>query len=218
MNGKPLIESGDAALIARAYNLGLKIVPNLPHVLTRSDLEHWEKNIDKLKEVVRNGMIAPLFEHVPDLDGKTFPGSSAFPFEDFYTTKQKPSVVVRFSSVGRNVKSWFYGMIVPAVEPSKLTLDRLRRTASDEDAISGLGGEKHCDLSLGELRWCFENGVFQRARWYGCFALDANSVRRSLFWGWYDGGWNLSAGVVPDADWWCEGDVVVSRKRSRASN
>lgn len=50
MNGKPLIEKDDPALITRAYNLGLKLVPNLAHILTVEDLEYWEANVSRLKE------------------------------------------------------------------------------------------------------------------------------------------------------------------------
>lgn len=55
MNGKPLIESRDPALIARAYNLGLKAVPNFPQVLTLEDLVYWETNVTKIRAGVRNG-------------------------------------------------------------------------------------------------------------------------------------------------------------------
>lgn len=55
MNGKPLIESNDPALITRAYNLGLRLVPNLPHVLTLAELEYWEANVTRLKEGLARG-------------------------------------------------------------------------------------------------------------------------------------------------------------------
>ena len=41
MNGKPLIvDMDDARLVARAYNLGMKLVPNLAHVLSEEQLEY----------------------------------------------------------------------------------------------------------------------------------------------------------------------------------
>ncbi len=47
----------DPALIARVYNLGLKIVPNLAHVLALEDLEYWEDNLGEIKGGVRNGFV-----------------------------------------------------------------------------------------------------------------------------------------------------------------
>lgn len=53
MSDKPssltVVETGDPGLMSRAYNLGLKAVSNLPHVLRVSDLLFWEKNVSLLK-------------------------------------------------------------------------------------------------------------------------------------------------------------------------
>ena len=57
--GIPLAETGDAGLITRAYNLGLKLVPNLPHVLTLEELEYWERHLGELKNVVTSGVAIP---------------------------------------------------------------------------------------------------------------------------------------------------------------
>lgn len=42
-------EREDAGLMSRAYNLGLKAIANLPHILRESDLIFWEKNVHLLK-------------------------------------------------------------------------------------------------------------------------------------------------------------------------
>lgn len=64
----PLIETGDAGLIARAYNLGLKLVPNMPYVLTRESLEYWESHLKNLKAAAIHGFstmpIDPRFVYV----------------------------------------------------------------------------------------------------------------------------------------------------------
>jgi len=54
--GIPLIDMQDPALVARAYNLGLKIVPNLPHILTSEDLSHWEANLPEMKAVLAKAL------------------------------------------------------------------------------------------------------------------------------------------------------------------
>lgn len=59
MNGIPLIETNDAGLIARAYNLGLKIVPNFAHVLTLEQLEHYEQNLSELKNALTRVLVVP---------------------------------------------------------------------------------------------------------------------------------------------------------------
>ncbi len=57
-NSTPSIaETGDSDLVARAYNLGLKIVPNMAHILTREDLEYWEKNLGEIKNGARRGFV-----------------------------------------------------------------------------------------------------------------------------------------------------------------
>ncbi len=53
--GTPLVETEDAGLITRAYNLGLKLVPNLPHVLTVEELEYWEQHLGELKDAAISG-------------------------------------------------------------------------------------------------------------------------------------------------------------------
>lgn len=49
MKGIPLIQTNDPALIARGYNLGLKLVPNLLQVMTEAQLEHFESNLPELQ-------------------------------------------------------------------------------------------------------------------------------------------------------------------------
>jgi len=56
-NSTPLMETGNPDLIARAYNLGLKIVPNLAHVLSQDDLEYWESNLGEIKTGLRSGFV-----------------------------------------------------------------------------------------------------------------------------------------------------------------
>jgi len=58
MKKQTLVETGDVGLISRAYNLGLKLVPNLPHIITLDDLEYWERNIGELKFAVVNGLLS----------------------------------------------------------------------------------------------------------------------------------------------------------------
>ena len=62
MTGIPLVDTNDAGLITRAFNLGLKVVPNLPHILTLEQLEYWEKNLLGLKEALARGLILPTAE------------------------------------------------------------------------------------------------------------------------------------------------------------
>jgi len=58
MKRQTLVETGDVGLISRAYNLGLKLVPNLPHVIALDDLEYWERNISELKLAVASGLLS----------------------------------------------------------------------------------------------------------------------------------------------------------------
>ena len=55
MKGTPLIDTKNPELVLRAYALGLKIVANVPHVLTLKDLEHWEANLGGLKDALTRG-------------------------------------------------------------------------------------------------------------------------------------------------------------------
>ncbi len=59
MKGIPLIETQDPALIVRGFNLGLKLVSNMPQVLTIEQLEHYEQNLPQLQEVLRRGFVLP---------------------------------------------------------------------------------------------------------------------------------------------------------------
>lgn len=59
MNGIPLSQTNDPALITRGYNLGLKLVPNLIHELTVKELEYYERNLSELQDVVRRGLANP---------------------------------------------------------------------------------------------------------------------------------------------------------------
>jgi hypothetical protein len=49
LKGIPLIQTNDPALIARGYNLGLKLVPNLLQVMTVEQLERFEQNLPELR-------------------------------------------------------------------------------------------------------------------------------------------------------------------------
>ena len=128
-------------------------------------LDRWAEQLLPLEIALAE---SPLFEHMPDLDHKAFPGSLAFRFDDFFTTDR-----AIFSFVGPNAKEWFGGMEIPAASPSKLTLDWLTRAEYDPKIVETLG-EENCDLSLGVLRWLFENDVFEKGRWYACYAPDKN--------------------------------------------
>lgn len=60
--GTPLIASlNDAGLTARAYNLGLKIVPNLQHVLSGVDLDYWERHLAEMKDVLAKALVRPPY-------------------------------------------------------------------------------------------------------------------------------------------------------------
>jgi len=60
MKRTPLIETGDAALVARAYDLGLKIAANVKNVLTKEELEQWESSLGLIPEAFRRGFCLPL--------------------------------------------------------------------------------------------------------------------------------------------------------------
>lgn len=60
--GTPLIASlSDAGLTTRAYNLGLKIVPNLQHVLSGVDLDYWERHLAEMKDVLAKALVRPPY-------------------------------------------------------------------------------------------------------------------------------------------------------------
>ncbi|HEU0085615.1 MAG TPA: hypothetical protein VFQ59_01500 [Candidatus Paceibacterota bacterium] len=48
----------DTPLLARAYNLGLKAVPNFV-ILTKKQIEYYEGNLDELKNAISRGFIIP---------------------------------------------------------------------------------------------------------------------------------------------------------------
>lgn len=48
MNGAPLLQLQNAELIHRAYNIGLKFVPNLVGQMTVAQLEYFEANQPEL--------------------------------------------------------------------------------------------------------------------------------------------------------------------------
>lgn len=60
--GTPLIASlNDPDLTTRAYNLGLKMVPNLPHVLSEVDLAYWERHLAEMKGVLAKALVRPPY-------------------------------------------------------------------------------------------------------------------------------------------------------------
>ena len=62
MSGIPLIETNNPGLIIRGYNLGMKIVPNLLHVLTAEKLEYYETHLSELKDALAKGLVLPQQE------------------------------------------------------------------------------------------------------------------------------------------------------------
>ncbi|MEI6346280.1 MAG: hypothetical protein WCO79_03570 [bacterium] len=55
VNGIPLVETGDAKLVARAYNLGHKIGANVASTLTAADLEYWEQHLPEIPDALCRG-------------------------------------------------------------------------------------------------------------------------------------------------------------------
>src|SRR3989344_960526 len=55
MKGTTLIETGDVNLVLRGYELGHRVTSNLLHVLTREELEYWERNHAGFKEAITRG-------------------------------------------------------------------------------------------------------------------------------------------------------------------
>ncbi len=55
MNSPTLIETRDPDLIKRGSDFGLKVAANLVHVLSREDLEWWEKNLPDIQPALRKG-------------------------------------------------------------------------------------------------------------------------------------------------------------------
>ena len=71
MNGKPLIvDTNDARLTARAYNLGMKLVPNLVHVLSEAQLEYWEDHLPDLKEALSKSLLIPSSQYLRLISGE----------------------------------------------------------------------------------------------------------------------------------------------------
>lgn len=55
MKGTPLMDTQDPKLVARGYNLGLRIAANVATSLTREELEYWEQNLGQLQLGLRTG-------------------------------------------------------------------------------------------------------------------------------------------------------------------
>ncbi|MEK9131749.1 MAG: hypothetical protein AAB447_02475 [Patescibacteria group bacterium] len=55
MNGIPLMETGDAKLVARGFLLGQKIAANVATSLNREELEYWEKHLPEIPDALRRG-------------------------------------------------------------------------------------------------------------------------------------------------------------------
>jgi hypothetical protein len=55
MKGIPSLETGDAKLVARAYNLGFKIAANVASTLTAEEIEHWERSLPEIPVALRKG-------------------------------------------------------------------------------------------------------------------------------------------------------------------
>lgn len=59
MKGTPLIETGDPTLVMRGVNLALKLVSNVPKVMTVEQLEYHEQHLDGLKDVAGRAFAIP---------------------------------------------------------------------------------------------------------------------------------------------------------------
>ena len=46
-------------LVKRAYNLGLKAVPNFVGSLTEDEITYWEQHLDEIPTAIRRGFILP---------------------------------------------------------------------------------------------------------------------------------------------------------------
>ena len=55
----PLIQTNDSALVARGYNLGLKLVPNLLQVMTEEQLTFFESNLPALQDAAKRAVTLP---------------------------------------------------------------------------------------------------------------------------------------------------------------
>ena len=69
MKRQTLTELGDPKLIARGYNLGLKIASNVTSSFTREMLEYFEKNPHMIKSALEKGFV---FENIITFDSALF--------------------------------------------------------------------------------------------------------------------------------------------------
>jgi len=58
----------DTPLIKRAYNLGLKAVPNFAEALGEEQIAYYENHLGELREAIRRGFVLPVAEPVAQTD------------------------------------------------------------------------------------------------------------------------------------------------------
>ncbi len=95
-NGTPLIETNDASLVVRGYNLAMKLVANVPQNITLEQLEYYEHNLGELPDVVRRGFALPGTKGEVEIDEKTkevstplILTSTGSTFEEWLTAREK---------------------------------------------------------------------------------------------------------------------------------
>ncbi|MEK9181801.1 MAG: hypothetical protein AAB786_02155 [Patescibacteria group bacterium] len=128
---------------------------------------------------------------------------------------------VKISGLGGNFTSWFLGDDGKVEEPfagGSIHSYRLKRRSVDEPVIREFGGEGQAETSLTEVYLMMakqshgEKGDLLTSGWANIFyCRDKKGVLRTVYVGWHDGGWYVSAGSTGNTVKWYGGGRVFSR-------
>lgn len=141
-----------------------------------------------------------------------------FVAKDNFVVNIEADAKVKISYMGENFKTWFIDKVEEPIQDGVLRYQKLARKSVDGPIITELGGKAKAETTLTEmfsvmrLQGSGEDGALHTNGNLNIFYIrDQNSVLRTVYVYWFDGGWGVGASAVEDPRGWNDGRQVFSR-------
>lgn len=216
-------------LLRRAYNLGLKAVPNFEG-LPAEVIAYYEQHLDQIPQALARGFVIEQAANAPAKpeDGPSriilaglleeigepveLPVIPCFVAHEKFVVNRDGELPI--SGLGRNFQTNFLDVVEEPVPAATLKQRRLLKRSVDGPILAALGD---ADLAKIEKARVALAHVFSylktaaRNRWYIFYVADAKGRVWAVDASWDGRGWGLEAYSVRDPNGWLAGGRVVSR-------
>ncbi|MBU6321697.1 MAG: hypothetical protein KGI78_03115 [Patescibacteria group bacterium] len=218
-------------LLKRAYNLGLKAVPNF-EALPAAVIEYYEQHLDLIPQALARGFVVeapagdeqkplkpspapkPLLAHVGTIEA---PAVAEFDGAEKFVPGQTVDGVKFYRSFGHNFTKLLRKKEVN-VPAATLSVDQLTRRSRNWPIIEERAGADHeaakkkIATALAHVFYTLK--MADKRKWYVFYVLDEEGTLWAVFAHWFDwhgvAGWGLEASSVGLPFDWREGGLVVS--------